>query len=74
VVVAEGAAAAARALAREGATVVLVGADAGPLGKLAADIEHAGGRAAVFVGDPASDGAPGALAEMVDELFPPPLG
>jgi NAD(P)-dependent dehydrogenase (short-subunit alcohol dehydrogenase family) len=56
-------------LARRGATVVLVGPDAEPLGRLAGTIEAAGaGRPAVFV----ADGSPeslDALADFVSELF-----
>ena len=69
IVVAADAAAAARSLAEEGAAVVLVGTDPGA-GETAAEIEAAGGRAAVFAGalDLVDDRA--ALAEMVEELFP----
>lgn len=54
------------------ATVVLVGPDAGALGRLAGEIESAGGgRPAVFVSDgtaPSLD----ALAAFVSELFRAP--
>jgi NAD(P)-dependent dehydrogenase (short-subunit alcohol dehydrogenase family) len=68
VVVSADVAVAARALTEEGAAVVLVGAAAGT-GELAAEIEHAGGRVAVFAGDLGHDTDRAALAEMVDELF-----
>lgn len=68
VVVAADAPGAARALAEEGAAVVIVGTGAAA-GDLAAEIERAGGRVAVFAGDPAADPDRAALAEMVDELF-----
>jgi NADPH-dependent 2,4-dienoyl-CoA reductase/sulfur reductase-like enzyme len=56
----------ARAMAAKGATVVLVGPDGEPLGRLAASLP--GGRAAVFVSD-GSPGAADALAGFVSELF-----
>lgn len=56
------------ALAGEGAAVVLIGTGAAA-GELAAEIEHAGGRVAVFAGDPAAETDRAALVEMVDELF-----
>jgi len=73
-VVVTGDAAIARAVARDGATVVLVGADARSLGALAAEVGNLGGRAAILVGDLA-DEATGAttratLAELLHELFP----
>jgi hypothetical protein len=56
-------------MAARGATVVLVGPDAGALGRLAATIEAAGaGRPAVFVAD-GSDESLDALAAFVSELF-----
>lgn len=59
-------------LAALNATLVLVGADAGAAGVLAATIEAAGaGRPAVFVDD-GSPGALDALAAFVSELFPEP--
>jgi NAD(P)-dependent dehydrogenase (short-subunit alcohol dehydrogenase family) len=70
VIVAAKAADAARVLAEDGAAVVLVGADAGA-GDLVAEIELAGGRAAVFAGDLGDETDRAALAEMVDELFSP---
>ena len=66
--VAADAAGAARSLAEEGAAVVLVGTDPGA-GETAAEIEQAGGRAAVFSGDLAVSVDRAALAEMVEELF-----
>ncbi len=59
-------------LAAGGVTVVLVGPDAGALGRLAGTIEAAGaGRPAVFVTD-ASPGSLDALAAFVSELFRSP--
>jgi NAD(P)-dependent dehydrogenase (short-subunit alcohol dehydrogenase family) len=58
----------ARALAREGAAVVIVG-DAAVAGALAGEIEDEGGRACVFAGNLRRDGDRAALAEMVAELF-----
>ena len=59
-------------MAALGATVVLVGPDAGALGRVAGEIEAAGaGRPAVFV----SDGSPeslDALAAFLSELFRAP--
>jgi hypothetical protein len=59
-------------MAALGATVVLVGPDAGALGRLAGAIEAAGaGRPAVFV----SDGSPeslDALAAFLSEMFRAP--
>jgi hypothetical protein len=61
-------------MAARGATVVLVGPDAGALGRLAATIEAAtieaagAGRPAVFVAD-GSDESLDALAAFVSELF-----
>jgi len=56
-------------MAARGATVVLIGPDAGALGHLAGDIEAGGaGRPAVFV----SDGTPeslDALAAFLSEMF-----
>ena len=64
----------ARAVATDGATVVLVGIDAEALGAVAAEVTTLGGRAAVLVGE-LGDTAGGAatraaLAELLDELFP----
>jgi NAD(P)-dependent dehydrogenase (short-subunit alcohol dehydrogenase family) len=59
---------AARAVAEEGAAVVIVG-EAGGAGALAGEIEAAGGRACVFAGDLRRDDDRAALAEMVAELF-----
>lgn len=56
-------------MAAIGATVVLVGAGAGALGRLAGEIETAGaGRPAVFVSDGTAEGFD-ALAAFVSELF-----
>ena len=59
-------------MAARGATVVLVGPDAGALGRLAGEIEAAGaGRPAVFVSDgtaPSHD----ALAAFLSEMFRAP--
>ena len=64
----------ARAVATDGATVVLVGIDAEALGAVAAEVTTLGGRAAVLVGalDDTAGGAAtrAALAELLDELFP----
>ena len=59
---------AARALAAEGATVVVVGRDANATGELVRTLVDTDLRAVAFVGDAATDSA--ALAEMVGELFP----
>jgi NAD(P)-dependent dehydrogenase (short-subunit alcohol dehydrogenase family) len=59
-------------MAARGATVVLVGPDAGALGELAGEIEAAGaGRPAVFVSD-GSDGSLDALAAFLSEMFRAP--
>jgi NAD(P)-dependent dehydrogenase (short-subunit alcohol dehydrogenase family) len=57
------------AVARDGATVVIAGADAEAAGVLASHVEGAGGRAAVFTGDLTRDSDRTALAELLDELF-----
>jgi NAD(P)-dependent dehydrogenase (short-subunit alcohol dehydrogenase family) len=70
----EGALGLAVRLGREGATVVLVGADGAAAGRLAAAVEtEAGGagRPAVFVGD-GSEAGLDALAAFVSELFRAP--
>lgn len=65
----DGAAALATKLAGKGATVVLVGADGGAAGRLAAAVEAAGsGRPVVFLHD-GSDAAADALVAFVSELF-----
>ena len=69
VVVDPGGADIARAIARAGATVVVAGADAEAAGALAAQIDAAGGRAAVFTGDLTRDADRAALAELLAELF-----
>ena len=72
-----GGASSARALAGEGAVVVLCGSDAAALGALAADLHATGARAAIFAGDASCDAGRVALAEMVSELFDarnPPVG
>ena len=56
-------------MAALGATVVLVGPDAGALGRLAGEIEAAGaGRPAVFVSDGTAESID-ALGAFVSELF-----
>ncbi|HEX5587763.1 MAG TPA: hypothetical protein VFZ17_10670 [Acidimicrobiia bacterium] len=64
----------ARAVARDGATVVVVGRDADALGALAAEVGELGGRAVVLVGDLADpvtgDTTRAVLAELLHELFP----
>ena len=62
---------AARALAALGAGVVVVGEDAAAAGALVRALSEQGARASAFVGDPADPAGAAALAEMVDELFPP---
>ncbi len=62
----------ARACAAGGAAVVLTGRDGAALGALAAELEHASTRVAVFVGDARDDAERAALAQLLDELFPPP--
>lgn len=60
-------------LAAEGATVVLVapsGEGREEAGRLASDIQSGGGRAAVFVLDPADGDSLDALVDFVAELFP----
>jgi hypothetical protein len=59
-------------MAARGATVVLVGPDAGALGRLAGEIEAAGaGRPAVFVSDGRAESID-ALAAYLSELFREP--
>ena len=59
-------------MAALGATVVVVGPDAGALGRLAGEIEAAGaGRPAVFVSD-GTAGSVDALGAFVSELFREP--
>jgi hypothetical protein len=59
-------------MAARGATVVLVGPDAGALGRLAGDIEGAGaGRPAVFVTEGTAESLD-ALAAYLSELFRAP--
>ncbi|MET0627898.1 MAG: hypothetical protein ABW033_05525 [Acidimicrobiia bacterium] len=66
----------ARAVAGEGATVVLVGTDADALGVLATEVAELGGRAVALVGDlgdpVTGDTTRATLAELLHELFPPP--
>jgi NAD(P)-dependent dehydrogenase (short-subunit alcohol dehydrogenase family) len=50
--------------------VVLAGPDAEALGMVARELEDAGRRAAVFVGDVTDPAARAALHEMLNELFP----
>ena len=58
----------ARTLAAEGAAIVVVG-PAEDAGRVVADLEQEGGRAAVFAGDLDREADRAALAEMLDELF-----
>jgi hypothetical protein len=59
-------------MAARGATVVLVGPDAGALGRLAGEIRAAGaGRPAVFVSDGSAESID-ALAAYLSELFREP--
>ncbi len=59
-------------MAARGATVVLVGPDAGALGVLAGEIEAAGaGRPAVFVSDGSAE-SHDALAAFLSEMFRAP--
>jgi NAD(P)-dependent dehydrogenase (short-subunit alcohol dehydrogenase family) len=69
VVVDPGAADIALATARDGATVVVAGADAEAAGVLAAQVDAAGGRVAVFTGDLTRAADRAALAELLGELF-----
>lgn len=73
-VVVTGEATLARAAASEGATVVLVGADAARLGALAAEVRELGGRAVLVVGDLTdpveADRTRATLAACLNELFP----
>jgi NAD(P)-dependent dehydrogenase (short-subunit alcohol dehydrogenase family) len=69
VVVDRGGADIALATARDGATVVIAGADAEAAGALAAQVVAAAGRAAVFTGDLTREADRAALAEMLAELF-----
>ena len=69
VVVDAGSVDAALGVASEGATVVVVGADAGAAGELSARIAATGARTAVFTGDLTTPEARAALGEMLDELF-----
>ena len=59
----------ARAIIDDGGAVVLVGDDAGALGRLAASLLASGARCAIFVGDPRDDAERAALSELVAELF-----
>ena len=59
-------------MAAGGATVVLVGPDAGALGRVAGEIEAAGaGRPAVFVSDGTAESLD-ALAAFLSEMFRAP--
>lgn len=59
-------------MAARGATVVVVGPDAGALGRLAGEIEAAGaGRPAVFVSDGTAESLD-ALAAFLSEMFRAP--
>jgi hypothetical protein len=62
----------ARALAHEGAIVVIIAAtpeESARAGALAREIEADGARVAVFTGDAAGERGRAALLEMLDELF-----
>jgi len=62
----------AHALAEAGATVVIVAPTPEAntrAGVLVSEVEAAGGHAAVFSGDAATDVGRAALTEMLDELF-----
>jgi hypothetical protein len=59
----------ARSMTDDGAAVVLVGDDAGALGRVAAALLADGARCAIFVGDPRDSLERRALAELVSELF-----
>jgi NAD(P)-dependent dehydrogenase (short-subunit alcohol dehydrogenase family) len=61
----------ARALAELDAAIVLAGDDADALAVLASELTTAGARVAVLVADIATAAGRDALAEMVNELFPP---
>ena len=67
----ESGAAAARALAADGAALVLVGDDAHAIGSLAAELLAAEIRCGLFIGDPRDDAERAALAELVAELYRP---
>ncbi len=69
VVVVSPSVAVASALADEGAVIVLVGTDSAELGEVARVVADAGGRAAVFVGDPGEPADRAALAELLAEVF-----
>jgi NADP-dependent 3-hydroxy acid dehydrogenase YdfG len=68
-VVVTGDAEVARAVAVDGATVVLVGTDAAALGALVHAVQSLGGRAAVLVGDLTDPATRATLAELLAELF-----
>lgn len=60
----------ARALAQDGAALVLAGADTGALGVLASELAQGhGARVAVFAGDTDDYAGRAALAELLAELF-----
>ncbi len=59
----------ARAVVADGGAAVLVGGDAGALGRLAASLLADGARCAIFVGDPRDNAERAALSELVAELF-----
>jgi hypothetical protein len=60
----------ARAASHAGATVVLVGADPGDLGRAVTALRHqGGGRVGIFVGDPADEAVWAAAGAMAAELY-----
>lgn len=67
-------AALARAVAGDGAAVVVCGTDEVALGTLVAELYALGARVAMFVGDPTGGDDRLALTEMVGELFVVPEG
>ncbi len=62
----------ARAVASDGATVVLVNTDAAALGALVDEVQALGGRAAVLVGDLTDPATRATLSELLAELFSDP--
>jgi NAD(P)-dependent dehydrogenase (short-subunit alcohol dehydrogenase family) len=60
----------ARAVAVDGAIVVLVGVDGAALGTLVDELQSLGGRATVLVGDLTDPATRVTLSELLAELFP----